>query len=216
MTFASLGSFIPSTAVSDDPIDITVNTTVPVGSIAMLFISHTGTSVAVSGVSDSEGNSWNLETISNSSGSAALAWCVVATELTSSSSTVSVNLASATRCIVRGSAYSGLSGGEISSETKATTGANYNISWDADGDGWAFVVFGFPNDYSFSSDTAAGWTQVFVTDDLTGLQSQQVFRKEVSDGTITCQGSAVSIPYLAVGIVLPFTQAGFGQAVVVV
>lgn len=216
MAFASNGSFIPSTMTTADPITITVNRTVQVGDVAVLFISHASTSVAITAVTDSAGNDWDVHSISNASGLVAIAVATVGTVLTSGVSTVSVNLASAVRCIVRGASYEGVTSTWSSSATKSTTGSNYSISWTADEEGVAFVAFEFPNDYVFADDDISGWTQVFVTDDLTGLHSQQVFRDEVAAGVVTASNSAPSLPYLAVGLVLPYTRpGGYGQAVIV-
>ena len=215
MAFASSGSFLPSTVQSADPITITVNRTVNVGDVALIFISHKGNNVSITGVTDSEGNDWAVQDLTNSGGTVGIAVCSVGTTLTSGVSTVSVNLSSATRTIVRGSSYSGIGSQWISSATKSATGPDYGLSWAGGGDGVAFVMFHFPSDYGFADDTISGWTQVFVTDDVSGVQSQQVFRKEVASGTVTCQNDSISLPYLATGFVLPYMRSGFGQAVVV-
>jgi hypothetical protein len=184
--------------------------------VAVLFISYESSSVSITGVTDSNGNDWDVHAYVGGNGCAAIATAHISSSLISGVDTVSVNLSSSTRTIVRGSSYEGLRQEWVSETGKSTTGIDYFVTWDSGGEGWAFVVFEFPNDYLFADDDISGWTQVFVTDDLTGLHSQQVFRKEVSDGTVLCQNDAISLPYVVAAIVLPFTAAGgYGQAVMV-
>ena len=216
MAFATLGSFIPSTTESSDPIVITVNDTVPVGAVAILFISNDGVSKNVTSVSDSNGNDWAVYSNSTASGTSAIAVGYITESLVDSVDTVSVNLSSATRTIVRGAAYTGLGSSVVDNATRSAAGTDYYISFtNSGGDGWCFVCFGFPVDYVFEDTTISGWTNAFTTDDLTGLQSQQVFRKEVSDGVITCQNTSPEVQYIATAVVLPFTTSGAGQSVIV-
>lgn len=215
MAFVSNGSFLPSTATSADPVVVTVNRTVAVGDTALVYIFNSANNVTITGVTDSSGNSWDVLSYVNSAGNIAIAVATIATQLSSGSSTVSVNMSSATQTIVRGSSYSGITSSRSSQATKYAAEANYSLSWTSTEPGIAFVAFGFPYDYSFADDEISGWTQVFVTDDLVGLHSQQVFRKAVSAGSVVCGNTGPSIPYLAAGLVLPYTKSGFGQAVVV-
>lgn len=215
MAFASNGSFIPSTMTTADPIVITVNRNVDVGDVAVLFFFNSANNVTISSITDSEGNDWNDTGYVNSEGNISIATAMIHNALTNGVSTISINCSSATRTIVRGSTYEGITADWSSEGNKYAEGSNYSLSWTADEEGVAFVAFGFPFDYVFADDDIPGWTQVFVTDDLTGLHSQQVFRKEVEAGTVTCGNTSPSIPYLAQGIVLPYTRAGAGQAVIV-
>ena len=215
MAFGVSGSFIPSTVTSGDPINITVNRTVDVGDVAMVFVSMDDTNNPVVGVTDSSGNDYTVYGLVRNEGTVIIAVASIASTLSSGSSTISVNLGSSARALIRASSYTGVSSSVASSSNKYTVGSNYNISWSGLADGVAFTMFAFPQDYGFEDDSISGWTQVFVTDDASGVQSHQVFRKEVEAGTVSCSNSSPSIPYLAVGLVLPYQRAGYGQAVVV-
>jgi len=215
MAFVDNGSIIPSTVSVSDPIVITVNRDVEPGEVAVLFITNDGSNVSVSGVTDSSSNSWTVYQFGNTAGRAAIAYALIETQLDNASDTISVNMSSGHRTIVRGAGYSGLTAVRDSEASKAAEEAAYSLSWTATDDGMAFVVFGFPVDYAFGDDDITGWEQEFVTDDLTGLQSQQVFRRDEAAGSVSCSNTAPTVYYLAAGILLPYLAAGHGQAVVV-
>lgn len=201
MAFSVVG---PASAQSDSTvstINLSVTTTIPVGDMVLVVFGGDSNTVALSSVSDSNGNTYDWAYIgaSEGNGNIGIAWATVTSEL-NTSDTISISYGEANDSQARAYHCTGAQANEITTGTKTYTTGTWSITLNPASAGVMIAAFEFPFDWSWTP-TVSGWTKGGEFDDGAD-QTCAWFYKSVSAGSNTCSGSG-SLSHLAAAVVLP-------------
>lgn len=215
MAFSALGSLATPSTATGDPIVLTLSSNVSAGSLLLVVIGSDSSSITISGISDSQSNTWDFaESGSSGSGMAGIGWVRTTSSMASGVDTVSVNFSGSANAIVALYGFTGLRDVEDVDGSKAYTESDpQTIALTATAAGYMFAVFAYPFDFGITAN-ASGWTNFANIDDGTA-QALLAFYKSVSAGSNTCSQDPTTsaLAYYAAAVVLPLSVDGAPQVV---
>lgn len=201
MAFSVVGPICPQHRGSTTTIVLDLDSSVPAGNLCLVIFGGDSNTVALSSVSDSNGNTWTTTYIGSAEGNGniGIAYSLISSAL-DASDTISIAFAETNDSHARAYNCTGATASAHVAGTKTyTDGGSFAHSLNTPTAGVQIEAFQFSFDWAFTP-SASGWTTGGEFDD----NADQVLFwcwKEVSPGTNTCTGSHV-IPYLAAGVVL--------------
>lgn len=201
--FADLGQAFANIISPGDPRVSTMSMTADIADTVVCSIGADDSSRSCV-VSDSQGNTWQIVSESGSNGFIAVAYSTLTAALISGVDAITFDWNGSTDCVIHGRVFSGLQASSLGSATKAySTGTTYSHSVSASAAGVCFISFEWPFDFSPSS-PISGWVNHSVEDN-TPDQSIHTYYRQVNSGVNTASKTlAVSIGYMASGVVLDY------------
>jgi hypothetical protein len=202
MAFSVVGTICPQfRGIAASSIVLDLNASCPAGELALVIFGGDSNTVALTSVSDSNGNTWTTTYVGSAegNGNVGIAWSMISAGL-DNSDTITIAFAESNDSHAQAYRCTGAQATAHVTGTKTyTSGVTWAHGLTTGSAGVQIEVFQFPFDWSWTP-TAASWTKGGEFDDAAD-QTLAWFYKEVSAGTNTCTGTG-TISHLAAGVVL--------------